>query len=54
MKAQGGCREKEGGNGDTVSRTLTKGYRTHGYLSSDKLRLWIEWDAQEMLQALGL
>jgi hypothetical protein len=33
-----GCREKEGGNGDTVSRTLTKRYRIAAYLSSDKLR----------------
>jgi len=29
---------KEGGSGDTISRTLTKEYRSSVYLSSDKLR----------------
>ena len=32
------CGMKEGRNGDTVSRTLTKEYRISGYLSSDKLK----------------
>jgi hypothetical protein len=34
--------EKEGRNGDTVSRTLTKEYRICEYLSSDKLKIGIE------------
>jgi len=36
MEACSGRGEKEGRNGDTVSRTLTKEYRTFDYLSSDK------------------
>jgi hypothetical protein len=33
-----GCGEKEGRNGDTVSRTLLGIYRIRYYLSSEKLR----------------
>jgi hypothetical protein len=31
-----GCVEKEGRNGDTVSKALTREYRMYLYLSSDK------------------
>jgi hypothetical protein len=33
-----GCGQKEGRNGDTVSRTLLRDYRIRYYLSSEKLK----------------